>query len=442
MSMNNKNLLVITGDYFPYPSSNTNCLEPLLEGIEQAGWHIDVVTVRQYLELPRHETAANGREIWRIDDPRSMNTILQNQLRDIPAPRSLKAVNHVFCVISKALFYLHYCLHYPDKRFASWPQDSTMKKCEKLNETRHFSAVLSVSHPVASHEIAKKFINSLSGARPKWFLYEFDPYCYNEHLYGANCYRKLASKQHILFEAADALCMIPELYEFYKTTPFSRYQNKMIPVAFPNMRPVSLDREKAQELPLPEGRTHCVFGGALNDNIRNPLYALRVFAKCGNEISWTILTGYSLKKMISAVPDPNGVIQLFPMQNRDTSYLTMERADVLVNIGNNTSIQTPGKLFEYMAMGKPILHFQQIENDPCLVYLKKYPMVLIINQRENNVAAHAQQIQDFCDKYRGKHLTFSEVSEYIPEYLSDHVVKKFVQQFEKIAISGVGNAEK
>ncbi|MDO1527644.1 glycosyltransferase [Fulvimonas sp. R45] len=40
------------------------------------------------------------------------------------------------------------------------------------------------------------------------------------------------------------------------------------------------------------------------------------------------------------------------------------RCDVLVNIGNALAAQTPGKLFEYLGSGKPILHCYSEESDP------------------------------------------------------------------------------
>lgn len=44
----------------------------------------------------------------------------------------------------------------------------------------------------------------------------------------------------------------------------------------------------------------------------------------------------------------------------------VERADVLVNIGNTLPLQSPGKLFEYLELQKPILHLYQRDDDPGL----------------------------------------------------------------------------
>lgn len=41
-----------------------------------------------------------------------------------------------------------------------------------------------------------------------------------------------------------------------------------------------------------------------------------------------------------------------------------QQCDVLVNIGNALAAQTPGKLFEYLGSGKPILHCHSVDDDP------------------------------------------------------------------------------
>lgn len=43
--------------------------------------------------------------------------------------------------------------------------------------------------------------------------------------------------------------------------------------------------------------------------------------------------------------------------------------DVLVNIGNAMNVQIPGKLFEYLGSGKPILHCHYTDDDPVKVLL-------------------------------------------------------------------------
>lgn len=432
-----KNLLAIVGDYYPHPSSNTNCTEPLLRGLEQKGWSVDVVTVKQWLELPNHEIEKSGREIWRIDDPRSMNTILQNQVCSIPAPRLLKTVNKLFAFVSKSLFYARYCLRAHDKRYAGWPRGITAAKCKELHRAKGYDVVLSVSHPAKCHEIAQEFLDALSNdKRPRWILYELDPYCYNEHLYGKDCYRKLSASQHDLFAAADAVCVTPELYDFYQQTPFGVYMDKMISVGFPNMKAIEYTEEDPTATPLADDRINCVFAGSLNAGIRSPRYTLEVFALCGGDLRLSIMTSFELGGILQEIDGVSSSVKAFPSQSLDTAHRTMESADVLVNIGNTIALQTPGKIFEYMALGKPIVHFRKIEDDPCLKYFHDYPMVLVVDEREDDRQKQARRVVEFCKRYAGKTLAFEEVSQRMPQLTSEVVVDGFVSMVERLIAKG------
>lgn len=430
-----KNLLAIVGDYYPHPSSNTNCTDPLLQGLEREGWQVDIVTVKQWLELPSHEIAESGREVWRIDDPRSMNTILQNQIRLIPAPRYLSAANKLLSVVSKSLFFARYCLREPDKRYAGWSRAVTIEKCRELHGKKHYDAVISVSHPAKCHEIAKGFIESLPVEKPRWILYELDPYCYNEFLYGKKCYQRLSPHQHALFAAADVLCLTPELHDFYQKTPFRVYREKMVPVGFPNMKPIEYEDSAAHSLPLDDARINCVFAGTLNTDMRNPQYALETFALCGSTVRLSVMTSFDLMGTMRKIEDRCNSISVFSAQSPDTAHRTMECADVLVNIGNTVALQTPGKIFEYMALGKPIVHFQKIEDDPCLKYFRDYPMVLVVDERTCDQEKQARMIVEFCIRHKGEELSFADVCQRMPQYVSENVVSGFVNMVDRL-VSG------
>ncbi|WP_168170358.1 glycosyltransferase [Rhodanobacter sp. C03] len=51
-------------------------------------------------------------------------------------------------------------------------------------------------------------------------------------------------------------------------------------------------------------------------------------------------------------------------QSHDRVLELQAECDVLVNIGNALAAQTPGKLFEYLGSGKPILHCHSVDDDP------------------------------------------------------------------------------
>ena len=50
---------------------------------------------------------------------------------------------------------------------------------------------------------------------------------------------------------------------------------------------------------------------------------------------------------------------------------------ILLSIGNLNKYQMPSKVIEYLSLGKPVLHYAEIEDDPiynfCLLYTSPSP---------------------------------------------------------------------
>lgn len=63
------------------------------------------------------------------------------------------------------------------------------------------------------------------------------------------------------------------------------------------------------------------------------------------------------------------------------SIRLMEESDVLLLYGNSAPIQVPGKLFNYLASGRPVLYLGKLERsvDPCMEYLENHPGVRLFD---------------------------------------------------------------
>lgn len=69
----------------------------------------------------------------------------------------------------------------------------------------------------------------------------------------------------------------------------------------------------------------------------------------------------SIARLCQAHPDK---IELLGRLTHAATRSLQQAHDVLVNIGNRSPEQTPGKLFEYFGARRPILHLSSSENDP------------------------------------------------------------------------------
>jgi hypothetical protein len=67
-----------------------------------------------------------------------------------------------------------------------------------------------------------------------------------------------------------------------------------------------------------------------------------------------------------------GRIVFLGEQPHDRVLELQSECDVLVNIGNALAAQTPGKLFEYLGSGKPILHCYSEESDPANTLIEEW----------------------------------------------------------------------
>ncbi|MDB1693551.1 hypothetical protein PMV44_17025, partial [Enterococcus casseliflavus] len=67
------------------------------------------------------------------------------------------------------------------------------------------------------------------------------------------------------------------------------------------------------------------------------------------------------------------------------------------SIGNIDITQTPSKVFEYIGMRKPIIHFYRDKKDPVNLILSDYENSLLVNQY-GNYGETVEQIREFISK--------------------------------------------
>ena len=87
----------------------------------------------------------------------------------------------------------------------------------------------------------------------------------------------------------------------------------------------------------------------------------------------------------------------------------INRADVLVSIGNRVSNSIPSKLITYFSYGKPVIHITSKVEDVCVEYVNMYPLGLVLYE---NVSPkeNALKICSFLKECIGKSVSYSDVS--------------------------------
>lgn len=416
-----KRLLIIMGNHSPFPSSVANCVEPLLNKLTQRGYKIDIVTNRTRTSTPPFENI-NGINVYRVDDVRAMNTQLLQEHRKIKSAPLLRFLTIFFSLFLKVAYYFKYVFFAREKVTGGWRKKDVVNKCIELNSIKSYDAVMSISLPFKSHYIAYDFISKINTSM-KWFIYEFDPYSLNESLVGnERRRRKYFQDEYKVFQKGDYIFLTQELFSFYKGTPFESFINKMYPVPYANMKEMRIGLTSDNVISMDEVNINCLYAGTLYKDIRNPDYAIKLFKKMDINIKLIFISNYNKKDFHS---EPNENISIYPLQPKEFANEAMIKADILINIGNTVPYQIPGKIFEYMSLGKPIIHFSKMPNDPALKYLKNYPMILIVKEWENLIEKQTKEIKEFCEKYKGAKLEYKEVCSSLKGADSESVSEEF-----------------
>ncbi|MFN0015250.1 MAG: glycosyltransferase [Saprospiraceae bacterium] len=79
-------------------------------------------------------------------------------------------------------------------------------------------------------------------------------------------------------------------------------------------------------------------------------------------------------------------VVLHGLCSRSEAQAAMRQMNVLVNIGNTTDYQLPSKVVEYLATGKPVLHFSYVERDPFIDFWGNTPGLLTLRVRDGSIS--------------------------------------------------------
>lgn len=418
-----KRVLIILANYYPHPSSVANCMKPLIASLSE-NYHVDILTNRKDVNNAAQEKH-NHTMVYRVDDYRAMATMHLNELNKVYSGTFLKGITKAGTLFLKTLYFLKYSLFARERITGGWSADRVYEKFQELDREDRYDLVISVSLPFQSHYIAEK-IKDQKGKDIKWIVFQFDPFAYNEviKVTGKHRTRMFADEKRI-FAKCDEIILTPELYEYYRKKDFIDEQKKVHELAFANLEPLNYDAEKVTENFMKEGRINCLFTGLLYGDIRNPDRLLKLFSGLDDKIHLSMLTNWSASKVAQHAPD-NYRPTVIPFQNRDTALFNLTKADVLVNIGNTVELQVPGKIFEYMSSGKPIVHISKMEADPVLKYLQHYPKVLVINEWEISRMNYTEKLEHFCRENVDTQMSFDEISRSLGEYSGEQVRGKFL----------------
>lgn len=306
-----------------------------------------------------------------------------------------------------------------------WPVDSCKtvndfyKAASDLIERENISVVVAVNYP-GETLLAMKRLKKRYKEKIKTVMYPLDvsyvnPYCGGmEHLLSSYfCPRFMRSCS----KYADIVLELENAQDMYNKVYDEKERSKFKLCGIPLLESISWNEKKVESDEL-----HFIYTGTLQRNVRDPEMAFFVLNKVANILDKRVildLYGQIDLQSQSLYENSNYGFELINhgwiQENELMSCL--QKADILISLGNMESHLIPSKLFKYMTMGKPIVHFCLIEKDPCVPYLKQYDNAKIVYSTEIYKETMLNDLAQFVGKGKVINLDLKTVfPRCFPEY--------------------------
>lgn len=428
-------VLIIANEYYPYPSAITNAFKPIIDEMLNNKYQVDFITKMQNINMSTHEKT-KGVNVYRIEDWFYNSYNITDTQRKYNGYFFMNIANKLSILLMRGARFLDYIIDtkiyknqdgFINKKLA-------IKLARKLHKENKYDCIISLSYPFVMNEIAyeiKKY-----DSKVKWYAYQFDPYTFNTTLDKKN-YKLRLKKEIKILNKADKIFLPEENFKQNMKTELSVLKEKYIqfPYALVEKNNKLIKKEK-------NNKRECinfVYTGTLYKNIREPNKTLDFFyilreKKISYKLDFYYRTVPELEKTLQEYKEKLGDnLVLHKEESKEICDQASYNADVLINIGNTTSNQTPSKVFENISMCKPIVNFYSIDEDTTKNQLKKYEISLNIDTRKEYTGKIIEKFIDFCLENKEKEVSFEEATK---NFLKSHeVAKKFIQ------IIGENNAE-
>lgn len=145
-----------------------------------------------------------------------------------------------------------------------------------------------------------------------------------------------------------------------------------------------------------------LYVGTLPSGIRSPSFLLKIISSIQNDAYHFYFVGTDTCEELNDAAGEDSRISVIGRVSHEIALQFECEADILINIGNVNINMAPSKLFEYISFGKPIISTASSNADPCIEYLKDYPLALILPEEKAELKCVENQIGEFVANACGK----------------------------------------
>lgn len=423
------NIVVLAGNYYPYFSANGNCINNIINELKKEH-NVIVIAEKNDFALEKYEDY-NGVKIRRMNDFLTcFHKMCERNKKN--AKNAIEEKFYNFLLQSKRCIFAAKGVMGLDA--IDWRKVRKYKKeLERVCGEIKVDLIIPVILPIESAIAATNFEKNNN---EKIMAFQFDHFTEGVTINKFKIQGRLRFNRHIrikksILEKIDKVFILPQLKEFYDKEIFNEFKEKIILSEHPLCKEIIFDNSKNEK--IYGNRINLVFTGTLIKKYRNPEYLFNIIykSKIKDELCMHMYTGGDCGEILDkATKITNGVIKSYGFVPLKDALIAMRSADILISIGVTEGNQVSGKIFDYFATGKPIVHFYFKEDDPNLKYFKEYPLALCLKIDDGLIEKNCMEFSRFCKEYAGRMIEFDEVKNIFyyatPKYVTKQILSEII----------------
>lgn len=295
-----------------------------------------------------------------------------------------------------------------------WPLDALSYKKIISHLDAHYDVLISVSSPFYSHVLASYL--KRKGIADKWYAMLWDPYVFNYTMPNKLSGRKTAAIK--AFKNVDRIYCSDGIINGNKKEGFEpEYLKKCSDIKYPGLKPLTKSEvKKSKDRVL-------LYTGTFYEDIRNPKEMFNILDKLPSEYHVHLYSkgcdGLVKQKL-------NDRYSLFEQVKPEEVAGLINNCNIVINLGNTITNQIPGKIFELISSGKPIINFYFSSDDPSLKYFDKYQLCYSLNL-SSYTEDDVNELIKFIKENDNKTLSFIDATVNLCEYKSEVAIKEFFE---------------
>jgi glycosyltransferase involved in cell wall biosynthesis len=217
---------------------------------------------------------------------------------------------------------------------------------------------------------------------------------------------------------------------YYENNHVGRdYMNKIVYLDLPQYTYSMAKYNKPKD--IVHNNIKIVYAGSLPLNVRPIDYLFEAFkANFQKPLQITIAGRCSDERELKKHIEKDARFKYIGFQSKESIENLYGDADILLSLGSVEKWMVPSKIFEYMSTGKPIIHLAYIQDDPCIKYLKEYPLSLILTRGLNTINEDICVLHEFIEKH-----SYEYVVEDLSEFYYLNTPKAFVDYLNTLDIA-------